>query len=497
MGSFAKYYGNNKIPENKQELFVKQMRRVLDLGGMMGVTEVKMFDQTLTLLQPVGTIKADKIYFHYNYFEDRGWETACFIPKETELWSGKIGDDEFSDTMTAAYMLYELYDPDYGFAKKDCDFVDASKTVGWLNQILGTQFSIGKRANLWSCIEWNTFSEECDRTEMWMLRCLIPYDREIAVGGTDLADLLCVIRGTEYLMKNGAQSEGYVSDILQCKQKLLQFMKSNSGLEALWNLLKKNYKEREQEKSEELLPLAKLTLYMPARVFVYLAAEICKENFWKLWRNLYAEVYHDEKMKAYASVELVEWRRKKMQEPFAPIRTSDFLRQDGYFAFYDTPKELEGKPNFYLSDADRLYWWDGSDEVQITEETDAWLKELVVRYKEIAMSKASKEDSISEVRSFMKMLVEINVYYWHIFPFESMFYDFVEHISQPEYIAGIELIHQIADAEENREAGKISNYGGIGDTKSKNVTGNSGRIQIKRLYAVLANKQLRQKYFGF
>ena len=73
MGSFAKYYGNNKIPENKQELFVKQMRRVLDLGGMMGVTEVKMFDQTLTLLQPVGTIKADKIYFHYNYFEDRGW----------------------------------------------------------------------------------------------------------------------------------------------------------------------------------------------------------------------------------------------------------------------------------------------------------------------------------------------------------------------------------------------------------------------------------------
>ena len=57
MGSFAKYYGNTKIPEDKQELFVKQMRRILDLGGMMDTTEVKMFDQTLVLLQPVGMIK--------------------------------------------------------------------------------------------------------------------------------------------------------------------------------------------------------------------------------------------------------------------------------------------------------------------------------------------------------------------------------------------------------------------------------------------------------
>lgn len=497
MGSFAKYYGNTQIPEDKQELFIEQMRRILDLGGMMDTTEVKMFDQTLALLQPVGTIKEDKIYFHYNYFEDRGWETACFTPKETDLWSGKIGDFEFSDTMTAAYMLYELYDSDYGFAKKDCDFVDASKTIGWLNHILGTQFSLGKRADLWSCIEWNTFSEEWSRTEMYMLRDLIPYDRRNAVGGTDLTDLLYIIHGTEKLIEEGVQSESYAFDILQCKQELFRFLGSNPDIEILWNLLRKSYKEREQEKAEELLPLAKLTLHMPARVFVYLTAEICKDNFWELWRNLYDKVYHDEKIKAYASEELVEWRRKRLQEPFAPIRTSDFLRQNGHFAFYDTPEELKGKPNYYLSDADRLYWWDGSDEVRITAETDTWLKELAARYKKIAENKELEENSISGLRSFMEMLAEINVYYWHIFPFESMFYDFVEHISQPEYAAGIELLHQVADAKENREAGEISNYGGIGDTKSKNVTGNSGRIQIKRLYAVMANKSLRHKYFGF
>lgn len=497
MGSFAKYYGNCKIPEEKQELFIEQMRRILDLGGMMDTTEVKMFNQTLTLLQPVRTIKEDKIYFHYNYFEDRGWETACFIPKKTELWSGKIGDAEFSDTMTAAYMLYELYDPDYGFAKKDCDFIDVSKTVGWLNQIFGAQFSLGKRANLWACMEHDMFSENWDRIGIEMLRYLIPYEREDAIGGIDLTDLLCVIYGTEYLMKNGVQSGTYAADILQCKQELLQYFRSNTDIEILWHLLKKSYEEREQEKAEELLPLAKLTLYIPARVFVYLTAEICKENFWKLWRNLQTETYHDEKMKAYASTELVEWRRKRIQEPFALIKTSEFLRQNSYFTFCDTPKELEGKPNFYLSDADRLYWWDGSDEVEITEETDTWLKELAVRYKKIAGSKKLEENAISSLSSFMKMQVEINTYYWNIFPFENMFYDFVEHISQPEYTAGIELIHRVADAEENRETGKISNYGGTSDTKSKNVTGNGGRIQVKRIYAVFANKQLRQKYFGF
>lgn len=497
MGSFAKYYGITQIPEDKQELFAEQMRRILDLGGMMDTAEVKMFDQTLTLLRPVGTIKEDKIYFHYNYFEDRGWETACFTPKETDLWSGKIGDFEFSDTMTAAYMLYELYDPDYGFAKKDGDFVNASKTIGWLNQILGTQFSLGKRADLWGCMEWNTFAEEWDRVEMYMLRDLIPCDRRNAVGGTDLTDLLCIIQGTENLMEDKPQSGTYASDILQCKQELLEFLGANPDIEILWNLLKKSYKEREQEKVEELLPMAKLTLYMPARVFVYLTAEIRKDNFWELWENLYNKVYHDEKMRAYASGELEEWRREKLREPFAPIRTSEFLRQDGHFAFYDTPEELKDKPNFYLSDADRLYWWDGSDEVEITAETDAWLKELAAQHKEIAANQKSEQNSILGLQDFMKMLAEINTYYWHILPFESMFYDFVEHISQPEYRAAIGLIHRIADEEENRKIGKVVHKSRFSDMKSKNATGNAGRIQIKRLYAVLANKLLRQKYFGF
>ena len=52
------------------------------------------------------------------------------------------------------------------------------------------------------------------------------------------------------------------------------------------------------------------------------------------------------------------------------------LRQHGFFAFYKTPEELQEKPNYYLSDADRLYWRDGTDEVRITEETDKGLRKM-------------------------------------------------------------------------------------------------------------------------
>ena len=299
MGSYAAYCGSYNIPEDKQAVFVKQMLRVLDLGGMMETTEVQLFDQRLELLQPVREIKAEKIYFHFNYFEDRGWKTAGFTPKDTYLWTEKIGDAEFSDTITAAYMLYELYDPEYGFAIKDCDFVEASQTIGWLNHILGTRFSIGKRANLWECIEQDALSSSRCEIRKNALEDLVPRAWRNAVGGTDLTDIMFIINGMEHL----------------------------SG--------------------------------------------------------------------------------------------------------------------------------------------------------------------------FIKLLNEIDAYYWHLFPFESMLYDFVEHISQKEYSAAIELLRQIADAEENRKIGKVIYKSRYSDMKSKNATGNAGRIQIKRLYAVLANKQLRQKYFGF
>lgn len=497
MGSFAYYRGSSVIPEENKDIFAKQMRRILDLGGMMGFAEVKMFDKSILLLRPVSQMTGKELHFHYNYFEERGWESAGFDSERSDLWSGKIGDAEFSDTMTAAYMLYELYLPEYGFAMKDGDLVEASQTAGWLNQILGTRFSLGKRAELWSCIEQSMDSKYRDQLSEHLLKELIPINRRDAVGSTDLADLLYIIYGTGHLSEEKVTAGSYPADVLRCKRELLLFLQSDADVETLWALLEKPYAERCKIKTGMLAPIAQLTLEMPARVFVYLTAEIQKLNFWKSWETLSAKVYHDERPRPYVSETLAEWRRKKMLEPFEPVRTSSYLRQDDWFTFEDTPKELKGRPNYYLSDDDRLFWWDGSDEVRISEKADTWLTECSAEHRKIMETGVKSNNSISDLRGFIDLLDEVNDYYWRIFPFETMFYDFVENIYKLEYRAAIQLIRETANSEKNRKAGEIIRAYERQEMKSKNVVGNEGRLEVKRLYAVLANRPLRKKYFDF
>ena len=80
---------------------------------------------------------------------------------------------------------------------------------------------------------------------------------------------------------------------------------------------------------------------------------------------------------------------------------------------------------------------------------------------------------------------------------EEMFYDFLQNISQKEYAAAIELMRQIAEDKDIRKAGEVIKYRKNRESESKNVIDNEGRLQVKRIFAVLANRQLREKYFGF
>ena len=54
-----------------------------------------------------------------------------------------------------------------------------------------------------------------------------------------------------------------------------------------------------------------------------------------------------------------------------------------------------------------------------------------------------------------------------------------------------------AEQREQSNAGDVVRKVSLNDLDNKNVLGNEGHLQIKRLYAVFANKKLRNKYFGF
>lgn len=210
------------------------------------------------------------------------------------------------------------------------------------------------------------------------------------------------------------------------------------------------------------------------------------------------EVYHDEVLAEYAGEDIKKLREIERSKPIAKIRTIEYLYQNSWFTFRGTPKELENEPKYFISDKDRLYWWDDTDEVRIDEETKAWLNALVDKYDEI-YKVVICDESLSDynfISTFIKILAEVDDYYKRVMPFQSMFYDFVENGHKRKYKAAVALLRTLS--EENKQAGSCIKYWtGAWDLCNRKVTFNAGRLCMKRYLSVMANKKLRHRYFGF
>ncbi len=514
MGTFADYTGKREIPEKKQELFAKQMEKILNYGGMMGFDVINMFNCEVGLLRPF-QLESGKGSFHYNYFEDNAWETVNFRASDGYFVSGKTGTAEFCDVVIAAYMLYELYDETPGFVEVNGDIIYSPYVVGWLNHLLGTEFSMKKRFNLWT----NAESYVMNKIEVGYeaeLSCgelmdMIPSWLRYEACGTEFADLMYIIYGTDSLDAEEIREGTYPADIRRCRAAVRELLDTSEGeegedpLDLLLTAARADFDTRSRMSKgqlpvdERLSEVAAMSLILPARVLIYLAAEHLELEFWDIWTQVMDDVYHDEQMKKYAPKTLEAERRQAIEAPIAPVRTSMYLRQDGCFTFFDNPEELRGKANYYLSDDDRLFWWSASsNEVIISKETDQWLKELAMRHAGIMKSLTWPEGNSDEsfIKEFLTLFSEIESYYKRIYPFQSMFYEFVANSSRKEYRAAVELLRQLA--EENREDGRIiEKIRGSWDVTSKNVTCNIARLRLKRYLSVLANPELRSAYFRF
>ncbi|MGN0438325.1 MAG: hypothetical protein ACI4F4_07345 [Lachnospiraceae bacterium] len=516
MGVFGEYSGEINIAESDKEQFIAHMSKLLNYGGMIQFEHVSMFGYEVALMKPVEVALGEKISFHYNYFEEDAWESAGFDTNDCKLWSGKIGSCEFDEVIMAGYMLYEAYTKQPGMAMLNGEIIKSTYYMGWINQVLGTSFSMKNRFKLWEQAEAYIFSEleygyrYCDSDYADILYDMIPNHLLYAACSTELADLMYIGRGTSELEEcRDTLKEGtYPADVYHCREVIRKYYETDgdSKLEELIEFLKKSRDERVAETNTIFVDIAQASLYMPARVFIILAVEV--ENtgsedkdtvsFWGTWKQCKDDVYHDEIKKEYISEELMQQRIAQQNAPIPTVRTSDFLRQDGFFAFYGTPDELKNQPNYYLSDDDRLYWYDGSDEVKVSKRVDEWLKKLATRHAEIMKN----EDLESITENFIKYLlttfVEVESYYKRIFPFYNMFYEFIENGKQREYVAAIKLFKELADSETYRKDGEIIKYiRSSWDMTSKNVTHNRARMKLKRYLSVMANKMLRQKYFGF
>ncbi|MBD5393238.1 MAG: hypothetical protein HDR23_01405 [Lachnospiraceae bacterium] len=502
MGTFGGYTGSMNIPEEKRDEFARQVIRILNYGGMMQFERISMYGHDMALLKPVELYPRGKVDFHFNYFEDDSWETAGFDADRGYFYSGKIGEREFCDVVTAVHFLYEAWDEELGFTEINGDIIDDCHYTGWINHLLGTKFSMKKRFRIWDNVEKYALERvgEYEDPTVGEVMQFIPIGMRYGAGGVEFSDLMYIMHGTESLTEGEIEPDTYPADVYGCKKALEVFLRKNQEKDAvsqIWELIKKTRCEREKIKDIELLDIGRFSLILPAKVIVYLTAEIKEESFWERWKEMHETVYHDEIMKEYTSQKLKAKRKKFIEKPILPVRTSEFLHQDGYFIFYDTPEELKGKPNYYISDDDRLYWWDGTDEVILSEKMDNWLRNLAHSHKEISQNMVGEPENANDfLKNFLMLLVEIDQYYKRILPFQNMFYEFLQNGSKTEYRAAVKLLKKISD--ENKEEGKIIEKVKYSwDLTSRNVTHNAGRLKLKRYLSVMANRRLREKYFGF
>lgn len=135
-----------------------------------------------------------------------------------------------------------------------------------------------------------------------------------------------------------------------------------------------------------------------------------------------------------------------------PVYTESFLDEEDDIHKL-LPPEVRDNPPYELSNDDRLYWWDGSDEVILSEEVEKWFLELADRHKQIKKEYAENwsEEEYSEEK-FFEIFADADGTYGRIAPFETMFHEFMDNREELEYRAALELFRQLV--EENREKGK-------------------------------------------
>ena len=115
MGTYVWYSGMADYPLEKRKRIKENILKMLDAGGMMQIESVKNNNHELYVLSKPEKDQNNRILWNFNYFEDDMWETASLDCKDLQIYSNKVGNEEYKDVMIALYMLSELEDNDIGF----------------------------------------------------------------------------------------------------------------------------------------------------------------------------------------------------------------------------------------------------------------------------------------------------------------------------------------------------------------------------------------------
>ena len=346
-------------------------------------------------------------------------------------------------------MLFESYSNSY-FC---CDNHFGSKEMRWLSYALEMPITLPCHATIWD--DYEDYMQHIDEnSKISAMEFFNSYVGDAA----DFDDINTII----YV--NDVINDEYIDECVKNKEptdkssygywvrsmaRFLWLAKQNSEksekelLSRYMRLLHKVSEIRNDIKAnKEFGPVKELFAVVAPPITVKLIATIYGLDFWQLWRD------HKESIGLTSSIFYdgsTEYKTEDEVNNLDPITTEEF---------------------FGVAPEERLYWWREDGDVVIDSKTQKWLEQMAEQHKAHIETMAEEFSAVDWHQRLVHLLGSHN---GTIKMFETLYCDFLNAFHRREYRAWIEMLEVLA---------------------------NNDITECRRLIAVLANQELREKVFG-
>lgn len=499
MGIFASLIKNKDayiLPEKKHE-FSKRMLNLLDKGGMMEVIPYPLCGQSYLTLRRLQ--ESSCMDFYYNYFDDDTSEAAGFDKENLQVWSNKLVGSRFYRVMLAAYALEGIYYSGINIVNDNADLISGNYCIAWLNELFDEKFC-SKSADPWDVY----VSLKGTEYEDWMDSSRFKCYKGTYIGFLGYLDIIAVEKGITALNKFLNQEKQWLESDLdfyfrswRCKLfksfigSLHKFGKRSmrskeEQLEYLLGVLRDMYTAEDslehcnkyRAESSDDIYLKIWGLSSPA-ITVKAMAEIYGKDFWCIW----------DRVGDVATRNLLT-KDAENEEEALKVSTEDFLS---------------------VSPDDLILYWSTDKPLAFSEEMKAWLLDLKREYDSILYRDIDTKNSLKNIKAILDYAEEN---YTHIYLFSDFIDETMGNLDKPEFMALWLLFERVLHDEYNLKANQViwepaegyendkdyivNRHRACDDWRnlSSEYKFNSGRKNIRRYIALMANKNLRSNILG-
>ena len=489
MGAFAMVIKSSKVvvPQEKRKELGEKLYKLMTLAGMMEEGRFSLYGTIYRTLKPI-QFNDDGFYFSYNYFEEDTWEDAGYDEKKGRFWSSKLGHRQFALGILAGYALECAYLPCLSAIDYDGSVSTGRPYLMWANTALDEHYTT-QNGDPWEIylllreLGQETYYSAKDFSSYWYT----------AIGFKGLMDIIAVTEGIQAVLDELGQEQykeendeeyqyrlGRKANVEFMIQTITQFkeesnMSVQEQYEYLIGLVRDVFTDQDNEQTRGKYDERNIfQMYCIIMAYKYTAvlgkiiADVYEKDFWEVW----------DRIKDVAKRETIKSQT------------------------YDYPTE----EFFQVSKDDLIYFWTKEKPIEFSEDLQAWLQGLKSRFDQIMAEGVNMQFPFRRIKATLDFAQE---HYVRIYVFDDFMNETMDYITDARFIALWQLFDEVLHDPENLKAAsvlfEIADPNWVGSSRKCDQWGclssedkfNKGRQAMRRFLALVANRDLRNKVFGF